>query len=62
MPFKNIIHLMDDIFSLKSTMYDEHSFYEFKFKQSKRLLDNFLVVALTGITAAMLLRIFILGG
>lgn len=61
MIFKNFRSLVDSMFSLKSLHdFSEKEFQAYKHMHSKRLLDNFFDVALTGITAAFLLRLLVL--
>ena len=54
--------IFNDLCSLKSThsTFEEKDFDAYKQDHSQRLLDNFLDVALTGISAAFLMRVVIL--
>lgn len=57
-----VTKIVDDLCSLKSThtTFHEKDFDEYKHDHSQRLLDNFLDVALTGISAAFLVRVVVL--
>ena len=57
-----LTNIVDDLCSLKSThsTFHEKEFDEYKHDHSQRLLDNFLDVALTGISAAFLVRVVVL--
>jgi hypothetical protein len=59
---KYTFKLIDNFFSLKyqNILFKESKFNEYKQDYSQRLLDNFLDVALAGISAALLFRVFIL--
>ena len=59
----SVLKFVDNICSLnkgKNQIFKEKDFYEYKLDHSQRLLDNFMDVALTGISAAFLLRVLIL--
>jgi tellurite resistance protein TehA-like permease len=61
MVFYNLSKSIDSFFSLKANHnFHEGAFQEYKQDHSKRLLDNFFDVALTGISAAFVLRLLIL--
>ncbi len=58
----NTFNFIDNLFSLKyqNILFKESKFKVYKQDYSQRLLDNFLDVALTGISAALLFRVLIL--
>lgn len=57
-----LLKIVDDMCSLKSShnSFKEKDFDEYKLDHSQRLLNNFLDVALTGISSAFFLRVIIL--
>ena len=57
-----LLKIVDDMCSLKSShsAFKEADFYEYKLDHSQRLLNNFLDVALTGISSAFFVRVIIL--